>query len=556
MNRWGNLPGRRKCKHVLNIRNLDDNTEECIDWENGVKDWTPLEENILVASCLNWENDRKEWKAIEENVLVASSGDYEEAKEKELQNWKNMNVYEEVDNEEQDFISVRWVYSEKDVDGKKVSKARLVARGYEEILETPKDSPTANKESSRIAIAVISSKEWNINSVDIRAAFLQGKDLDRDIYLKPPKEAKCPGKLWKLKRCVYGLNDASRFWYFRVKEELNRLGCSNSKYDASLFIYYTDCLEGLLVAHVDDFLWAGTDKFYKSVIVKLKQTFQISTEETTMFKYLGVHLKRTNNGIYATQQKYTEGLQELEIQPTRFKEKDSPINDDEREMLRSVIGKLSWLATQTRPDLSYDVCELSTNLKNGTVELLMKANKVIKKAKYNKVFLHFPPLDLDNLVVRCYADASFGNLPDGGSQGGVYVEVVSGSKSAPIEWQSKRLSRTPRSTLAAETISMVDGMESGFLAGKLLSEILYNSKRNVPVEGITDNYSLFEAAHSTTPVKERRLRIELSILREVIMKKEFQLKWVNTGNQLADCLTKKGSDPRKLVERITGKEVI
>jgi hypothetical protein len=267
-------------------------------------------------------------------------------------------------------------------------------------------------------------------------------------------------------------------------------------------------------------------------------------------------LKRTNNGIYATQQKYTEGLQELEIQPTRFKEKDSPINDDEREMLRSVIGKLSWLATQTRPDLSYDVCELSTNLKNGTVELLMKANKVIKKAKYNKVFLHFPPLDLDNLVVRCYADASFGNLPDGGSQGGVYVEVVSGSKSAPIEWQSKRLSRTPRSTLAAETISMVDGMESGFLAGKLLSEILYNSKRNVPVEGITDNYSLFEAAHSTTPVKERRLRIELSILREVIMKKEFQLKWVKTGNQLADCLTKKGSDPRKLVERITGKEVI
>lgn len=137
----------------------------------------------------------------------------------------------------------------------------------------------------------------------------------------------------------------------------------------------------------------------------------------------------------------------------------------------------------------------------------------------------------------------------------MYVELVSGSKSAPIEWQSKRLSRTPRSTISAETISMVDGMESCILAGKLLSEILYNSTRPVPVEGITDNYSLFEVAHSITPVKEKRLRIELTILREAISRNEFQLKWIDTGRQLADCLTKQGSDPRKLVERVTGKMI-
>ena len=559
LNRWGSFPGKRKCKHVINIRHLDDNTEESIDWKSGVKEWTPLEENILVASCLDGGSDDNEWKSVTENVLVVSNqsnGEFGEAKEKELQNWKNMKVYEEVDNEGQDCLSVRWVFSEKNVDEKKVRKARLVARGYEELLTTQRDSPTANKESSRVALAIISSKEWDINSLDIKAAFLQGKDLDRDIYLKPPKEAKCPGKLWKLKRCVYGLNDASRFWYFRVKEELNRLGCNSSKYDSSLFIYYTEELEGILVAHVDDFLWAGTEKFYKSVIMKLRETFRISTEQSTSFMYLGVELKATSSGIYVAQEKYRESLQELEIPSARCKENTSPITEEEREMLRSVIGKLNWLAISTRPDLAFDVCELSTSLKKGTVELLMKANKVVKKAKYNKVFLHFPSLDLENLVVRCYADASFANLPDGGSQGGLYVELVSGSQSAPIEWQSKRLSRTPRSTLAAETISMVDGMSSGVLAGKLLSEILHNSKTLVPVEGITDNYSLFETAHSTKTGKEKRLRIEISMLREAIYKNEFQLKWTDTGHQLADCLTKKGSDPRKLVEHITGKNII
>ena len=445
---------------------------------------------------------------------------------------------------------------EKKVDDKISKKARLVARGYEEITATQTDSPTADKMSSRIALSIIASKGWKMNVLDIKAAFLQGQNLDREIYLKPPKEAQCSGKLWRLKRCVYGLNDASRFWYLRVKEELTRLECQKSKYDSALFMYHTEELEGILVAHVDDFLWAGTDSFYSRVIVKLKTTFRISKEESSEFKYLGVHLRQTNNGIYGHLNNYSQSLVEIEIQSDRLKEKDSPLSREESDLLRSVIGKLNWLATQTRPDLSFDVCELSTNLKCGTVRLLEKANDVIKKAKYNTIFLHFPVMNLNDIAVRCYADASFANLPDGGSQGGLYVELVSGDKSAPLFWQSKRLSRTPRSTLSAETISMVDGMETALLAGKLTSEILHNSKIQIPVEGVTDNYSLFEAAHTTTAATEKRMRIELTILRETITQQEFSLKWIDSPNQLADSLTKKGSDPRKLLRRITGKNVI
>ena len=533
--RGGRANGRNR--YYLNIKDMDDDTERYIDFKNQVKEWQNIEENVLAAS----------------DKLF----DYNEAQDRELQNWKQLDVYQEVDDEGQDFISVKWVPSPKEVEGKKVKKARLVARGYEEILETQTDSPTCSKESSRVAIAVISSKQWEINVIDIKAAFLQGKELERDIFLKPPKEAKCPGKLWKLKRAVYGLNDASRHWYFQVKEELNRLGCKNSKYDSSLFIYNSDRgLEGLLIAHVDDFLWAGTERFQQSVIMKLKQTFTISTENAASFTYVGIELQKTDEGIYVAQKKYLEELTEIEIHSDRRKEKESPINEDERKLLRSAIGKLNWLATQTRPDLSYDVCELGTNLKNGTVELLLKANKTIKKAKYNDVFLHFPVLDLDDVKVRCYADASFGNLPDGGSQGGIYTEMVSGSKSAPIDWQSKRLTRTPKSTLAAETIAMVEGFESAYLISTLLSEILNNNTKPVPVEAFTDCYSLYEAAHSTTSVTDKRLRIEIAILREGLSRNEFTLGWVKTDDQLADCLTKRGSDPRKLLERVTGKEVV
>ena len=554
LSRWGNLPSRRKCKHVLKIRDLDDNTEKCIDWIDSVDEWEPLQENIFVASCLNSEISKDEF--IEEKLFLVSDKAFDEAKATELKNWINMQVYDEVNDNGQEYITVKWVFSEKKSDEKVIKKARLVARGYEELTETQTDSPTADKMSSRIALSIIASKGWKINVLDIKAAFLQGQNLDREIYLKPPKEAQCSGKLWRLKRCVYGLNDASRFWYLRVKEELTRLECQKSKYDSALFMHRTNELEGILVAHVDDFLWAGTNHFYTKVVLKLKETFKISKEESSEFKYLGVNLKQTREGIYGHLNNYSQSLVEIEIESCRLKEKESPLNREETDLLRSVIGKLNWLATQTRPDLSFDVCELSTRLKSGTVKLLEKANDVIKKAKYNSIFLHFPVLNLNDIAVRCYADASFANLPDGGSQGGLYVEVVSKNKSSPLFWQSKRLSRTPRSTLSAETISMVDGMETALLAGKLISEILCDSKIPIPVEGVTDNYSLFEVAHTTTAPTEKRMRIELTILRETINQNEFVLKWIDSPNQLADSLTKKGSDPRNLLRRITGKNVI
>ena len=137
-------------------------------------------------------------------------------------------------------MTVKWVFSEKQENEKVTKKARLVARGYEELFDEQTDSPTCNKETLRIVLSIIASKNWSLNALDIKAAFLQGKSLDRDIFLKPPREANSSGKLWKLNRCVYGLDDASRCWYFRVKEELVAYGCKCSKYDSALFTFHDE----------------------------------------------------------------------------------------------------------------------------------------------------------------------------------------------------------------------------------------------------------------------------------------------------------------------------
>ena len=55
--------------------------------------------------------------------------------------------------------------------------------------------------------------------MDIKAAFLQGKEIERDIYVKPTAEAKKEGIIGKLNKVIYGLCDASQQWYFSVKEK-------------------------------------------------------------------------------------------------------------------------------------------------------------------------------------------------------------------------------------------------------------------------------------------------------------------------------------------------
>ena len=53
--------------------------------------------------------------------------------------------------------------------------------------------------------------KWECNSIDIKSEYLQGNTIQRKIFLKLPKEYD-EGKLWRLKKIVYGLCDAVTAW--------------------------------------------------------------------------------------------------------------------------------------------------------------------------------------------------------------------------------------------------------------------------------------------------------------------------------------------------------
>ena len=86
------------------------------------------------------------------------------------------------------------------MDRKKNVKGRLVAKGFQETEAPQSDAPTMLRESMKLFFAVAANQDFNLRSIDIRAAFLQANELDREVFLMPPKDIRKEGYVWKLKK--------------------------------------------------------------------------------------------------------------------------------------------------------------------------------------------------------------------------------------------------------------------------------------------------------------------------------------------------------------------
>ena len=531
LGRAGKVTGKNK--YCLNILDDGDESGKCIDWRN-VDDW----------------------KEIEENINFCSDADILKAKEKELSEWKAKDVYEPVPYNGQKVINSRWVLKEKHKpNGSQALRARLVARGFEEDSSSMQtDSPTCGSESLRTVFVIAASNKWKGSSIDIKAAFLQGAYLERDVFLRPPPEAHSDEEIWHLKKCVYGLNDASRYWYMRVRQELFKLNMKSSKYDKAIFNWYDQGeLSGIITSHVDDFFWCGTESFKSNVIDNLRDIFEFGEEHSDFFKYIGLYIQQQENGkIILNQNEEIEQLEIPLISRERLSDKNSPLNTEEIKTLRSVCGKLNWIASKSRPDLSFDVCDLSCSIKNAKISDLQKAAKVVRKAKSSRVSIKFPSLDLSTIKVIIYSDASYGNLPDGSSQGGhiIFLSDSSG-KCVPITWSSVKIKRIARSTLAAECMALQDSTDAAILISSLLSEMLYEGKKQIKIIAKTDSKGLHSALYSTKAVQDKRLRVDIASLREMLERRELdQVCWIQSSDQLADCLTKKTASSEALLNTL------
>ena len=496
----------------------------------------------LKAESTECFDDTQTTYVVEVPVKEHSKPEVIEAKLREVQNLKDYCTFEEVSDEGQERVGSRWVITKKEKhDGQKTQfKARLVAKGFHEKMKPQADSPTALRESFKLFCSVAANEQFGIQSIDIRAAFLQSKELDRDVYLEPPKDLRTLGIIWKLRKPLYGLDDASRKFWIRVKEIFHAEGLQKVTGDeAFYFKYHNGSLIGMILTHVDDFSMAGTKQFLLDITKAIQANLTVSKVEMDSFRFTGIDVTKLKDTIEISMNDYADSIEYIDS--FRNGKPDDKLSDIELKLYRKYTGKLSWLAANTRPDLAVVALQMSIKGKDATLKDLKRINHIVawvKEKESKLVFSHIG--SRDELRVVGIGDASY--HMDRKSIGGSLVLLgnIRNHAAVPIYWKSKTIQKVCHSAKAAETRNLIICKDdSQFFAGQVAQLVYGDLSRKIPIKIFTDSIPLLESIGSTKQIEEKMLRNSITDFKEDIEQGCVEsYSWLETREMLADVLTK------------------
>ena len=115
--------------------------------------------------------------------------------------------------------------------------------------------------------------------MDVKNAFLNGM-LQEEVYVEQPKgfvDPHRPVDVYKLKRALYGLNQAPRAWYDRLIAYLTEHGFKRGSADTTLFIRKDKNSFVIVQIYVDDIVFGATnDSLAHSFADEMKAMFEMS----------------------------------------------------------------------------------------------------------------------------------------------------------------------------------------------------------------------------------------------------------------------------------------
>ena len=530
---------------------------------------------------------------------------FESAKAKEIQSWLDTETIQRICRGQiprENVLKCRWLLTWKEnVDDPnkpaRAPKARLIVLGYQDPLlcELERDSPTLSKLARMFIFQYAASCGWEIGSFDIRTAFLRGSDDQRLLGLEPPIEMRkrmglADHEIVRLLTGAYGRVDAPLLWFRELQKGLTELQFTVSPFDNCLYMLQErGRVLGLIGVHVDDGLFCGTPEFYKKLDL-LEQRYPFGSRRTQEFTFTGLHIKQHQDySITIDQTKYVKEIEPIRISQQRRHEPQAPVQEEERQQLRGLIGSLQYASTNTRPDLGSRLSFLQSHINSACVETLIDGNRTLQEAKkHADTCIRIQPIPLGDIRFLSFSDAAFASAKNTSSHQGMLLmtahKCIAENQSSvvnPILWSSRKIQKVAVSTLSAEAMALASAVDvlawarlfwawlvdpqcrwqlgdqtlltlpPAFTALKddddqpepnesLCRASQLNQKVNLATSIIsTDCKSLYDIVSRTAApsCQEFRTVLQAKLIREHLAAGVL-VRWVPTGAQMADSLTK------------------
>ena len=134
------------------------------------------------------------------------------------------------------------------------------------------------------------------------------------------------------------------------------------------------------------YIWTGTNVFNINVIDKLRIKFKIGKENTVPFYFLCLDITSNNSThIMLSQNNYIMPLSKSNLCNEEL------ISSEDK--TQSAVGKLLWISTQTRSDVSH----LSQCIKNTMDENYKCEIKILRNLQKTNVNITYQPLGANSI---------------------------------------------------------------------------------------------------------------------------------------------------------------
>jgi hypothetical protein len=439
-------------------------------------------------------------------------------------------------------------------------KARLVVLGNLE-WETLHDyfSPTAHAKPLNLLLALAVEHQFILYGLDIYGAFITA-EIDDPVYVSLPKGLPTrhgAGRIWKLKKTLYGLKRSPRAFFDSLSAHLLSKGYRRSVNDPCLFYRRTSPIEVIVFCiHVDDFAIASSHQhLIEQLKMDLKDNKYIITESDSLETFLGVHIHSQRSGIYLSQPGHLDKIFECaklsdkgadtpmsaefndhsqDDSPLLSKSSDAP-EDKSLQYFQHLLGMVMFVV-RTRPDIAYAVNRMAMRTSKAT-EKDVKSLKRIAAYLYQTRHLELVySKGSGSPSVYAYSDASFITHSDGKSHMGFCVGY--GSNSGFFYARSAKQKMVTLSSTESEAYSAVEATKDIIYFRSVLAELGFTIDK--PSSLRVDNKSLIELAtrFSGNHKRVRHFLVRIHFLMEQVANKTITMDYVDTTANTADQLTK------------------
>ncbi|RDX94097.1 hypothetical protein CR513_23570, partial [Mucuna pruriens] len=224
-------------------------------------------------------------------------------------------------------VGVKWVYKTKFKENGEVDKykARLVMKRYAQeyrVDYTEVFALVACMETICLVVALAAQKGWTIYQLDVKSTFLHG-ELNETVYVDQPCGYVQKGdehKVYKLKKILYELKQASCAWYSHIEAYFLNEGFEKCDYEHTLFVKKEKEDKILIVSlYVDDLIFIGNDEL---MFAKFKSSMKHEFDMIDLGKmryFLGLEVLQQSDDIFLCQKKYAlEMLQRFGMDRSNF----------------------------------------------------------------------------------------------------------------------------------------------------------------------------------------------------------------------------------------------